>query len=155
MSNETKTSIDWLFLMLNNPNRNQEFSQKLYKKAKELETQQAVQFARLLFSFDNHIKEENDFVLAQLFEMSTKVKTDEELSIIDAENLKADLNSRNLEKQIFIDDVEMSPRLKNSLKKIGIRTINEAKRFPGSKLIQFRGLGKKCQLELQMILSNY
>ncbi len=31
------TPIDWLFLMLNNPNQDQDFSNKLYNKAKQLE----------------------------------------------------------------------------------------------------------------------
>jgi hypothetical protein len=35
MSDE-KTSVEWLFTMLNNPNRDQEFANKLLQKAKEM-----------------------------------------------------------------------------------------------------------------------
>jgi hypothetical protein len=38
------TPIDWLFLMLNNPNQNQDFSNKLYNKAKQLEDNFAIGF---------------------------------------------------------------------------------------------------------------
>jgi hypothetical protein len=34
---KNKTAVDWLFLMLNDPNRNQDFAKKLYDKAKEIE----------------------------------------------------------------------------------------------------------------------
>jgi hypothetical protein len=37
MSNKQQTAVDWLFLMLNNPNRDQEFANKLLQKAKEME----------------------------------------------------------------------------------------------------------------------
>jgi hypothetical protein len=35
-----KTAVEWLFSMLNNPNRDQNFSKKLLKKAKEIELDQ-------------------------------------------------------------------------------------------------------------------
>jgi hypothetical protein len=35
-----QTAVDWLFLMLNDPNRDQEFAKKLYDKAKEIEQEQ-------------------------------------------------------------------------------------------------------------------
>jgi hypothetical protein len=38
-----QTAVDWLFLMLNDPNRDQEFAKKLYDKAKEIEKEQIVQ----------------------------------------------------------------------------------------------------------------
>ena len=41
-----ETSIDWLFLMLNNPNRNQEFSKKLLDKAKEMHEQEIINAAQ-------------------------------------------------------------------------------------------------------------
>jgi len=37
---KTKTAVEWLFMMLNNPNRNQEFALKLFDKAKEMEEKQ-------------------------------------------------------------------------------------------------------------------
>ena len=40
MSNKQQTAVDWLFLMLNNPNRDQEFANKLLQKAKEMEKEQ-------------------------------------------------------------------------------------------------------------------
>lgn len=33
----TQTAVEWLFLMMNNPNRDQEFANKLLEKAKEME----------------------------------------------------------------------------------------------------------------------
>lgn len=35
-----KTAVDWIFLMLNNPNRDQRFAKKLLDKAKEIEKEQ-------------------------------------------------------------------------------------------------------------------
>jgi hypothetical protein len=35
-----QTAVDWLFLMMNNPNKDQEFANKLYDKAKEIEQEQ-------------------------------------------------------------------------------------------------------------------
>jgi hypothetical protein len=32
-----QTAVEWLFLMMNNPNKDQEFANKLYEKAKEIE----------------------------------------------------------------------------------------------------------------------
>jgi hypothetical protein len=43
MKNEIKqTAVDWLFIMLNNPNRNQEFAKKLFQRAKEIEQNQII-----------------------------------------------------------------------------------------------------------------
>ena len=42
MSNKQQTGVEWLFTMLNNPNRNQEFANKLLQKAKEMEKEQIV-----------------------------------------------------------------------------------------------------------------
>ncbi len=35
-----QTAVEWLFLMLNNPNTNQEFAHKLLEKAKAMEKEQ-------------------------------------------------------------------------------------------------------------------
>ena len=35
-----QTAVEWLFLMLNNPNRNQDFANKLLEKAKSMEKEQ-------------------------------------------------------------------------------------------------------------------
>lgn len=35
-----QTAVEWLFLMMNNPNSNQEFNNKLFEKAKEIEKEQ-------------------------------------------------------------------------------------------------------------------
>jgi len=35
-----QTAVEWLFLMMNNPNKDQEFANKLYDKAKEMEQEQ-------------------------------------------------------------------------------------------------------------------
>jgi hypothetical protein len=35
-----QTAVEWLFLMMNNPNKDQEFANKLYDKAKEIEQEQ-------------------------------------------------------------------------------------------------------------------
>jgi hypothetical protein len=34
------TAVEWLFLMLNNPNKDQEFANKLLQQAKEMEKEQ-------------------------------------------------------------------------------------------------------------------
>lgn len=40
--NKKQTAVEWLFLMLNNPNRDQDFANKLFEKAKEMERQQII-----------------------------------------------------------------------------------------------------------------
>jgi hypothetical protein len=35
-----QTAVEWLFLMLNNPNKDQEFANKLLQQAKEMEKEQ-------------------------------------------------------------------------------------------------------------------
>ena len=35
------TAVEWLFLMMNNPNKDQEFANKLFEQAKEMEKQQS------------------------------------------------------------------------------------------------------------------
>jgi hypothetical protein len=35
-----QTAVEWLFLMINNPNKDQEFANKLFEKAKEMEMKQ-------------------------------------------------------------------------------------------------------------------
>jgi hypothetical protein len=37
-----QTAVDWLFLMLNNPNSDQEFANKLLQKAKQIEKDQII-----------------------------------------------------------------------------------------------------------------
>ena len=37
-----QTALEWLFLMLNNPNQDQEFANKLFLKAKEMEKEQII-----------------------------------------------------------------------------------------------------------------
>jgi hypothetical protein len=39
-NNKLVTAVEWLFLMLNNPNSDQEFSNKLLQKAKQIEKEQ-------------------------------------------------------------------------------------------------------------------
>jgi hypothetical protein len=53
-----QTPVDWLFLMLNNPNKDQEFSNKLLDKAKQIEKEQMIKFAKLCLdkSLDLDIK---------------------------------------------------------------------------------------------------
>jgi hypothetical protein len=38
-----QTAVEWLFLMLNNPNKDQEFTQKLLDQAKEMEKEQIIE----------------------------------------------------------------------------------------------------------------
>jgi len=39
-TNIKQTAVEWLFLMLNNPNRDQEFANKLLEQAKQMEKEQ-------------------------------------------------------------------------------------------------------------------
>ena len=41
-NNMKQTAVEWLFLMLNNPNKDQEFAKKLLDKAKEMEKEQII-----------------------------------------------------------------------------------------------------------------
>ena len=38
-----QTAVEWLFLMLNNPNRDQDFANKLFEQAKEMEKEQIIE----------------------------------------------------------------------------------------------------------------
>ena len=38
-----QTAVEWLFLMINNPNKDQEFANKLFEKAKEMEKEQIIE----------------------------------------------------------------------------------------------------------------
>ena len=38
----TQTAVDWLFFMLNNPNRDQGFANKLLEQAKQMEKEQII-----------------------------------------------------------------------------------------------------------------
>jgi hypothetical protein len=42
-----QTAVDWLFLMMNNPNKDQEFSNKLLDRAKQMEKERMIKFAKL------------------------------------------------------------------------------------------------------------
>lgn len=46
-----QTAVEWLFLMLNNPNRNQDFANKLLEKAKSMEKEQMVAFAEFVATY--------------------------------------------------------------------------------------------------------
>ena len=37
-----QTAVEWLFLMMNNPNKDQEFANKLFEKAKAMEKEQII-----------------------------------------------------------------------------------------------------------------
>jgi Leu/Phe-tRNA-protein transferase len=37
------TAVEWLFLMINNPNKDQKFANKLLDKAKEMEKEQIIE----------------------------------------------------------------------------------------------------------------
>jgi ATP-dependent Clp protease adapter protein ClpS len=53
--NSDLTAVEWLFLMLNDPNKNQEFARKLLDKALELEKQQ------IMMAWHNGKINEQDF----------------------------------------------------------------------------------------------
>ena len=38
-----QTAVEWLFLMMNNPNKDQDFANKLLEKAKEMEKEQIIE----------------------------------------------------------------------------------------------------------------
>ena len=46
----TQTAVEWLFLMLNNPNKDQEFANKLFEQAKEMEKEQIINAHGLRYS---------------------------------------------------------------------------------------------------------
>lgn len=48
---DSESPVDWLFLMLNNPNRDQEFAKKLYDKAKEMEKKQCFKIRDRYYGF--------------------------------------------------------------------------------------------------------
>jgi hypothetical protein len=55
-----QTAVEWLFLMLNNPNRNQDFANKLLDKAKAMEKQNQLDLIRFLRTQDKMGKSVED-----------------------------------------------------------------------------------------------
>jgi hypothetical protein len=55
-----QTAVEWLFLMLNNPNRNQDFANKLLDKAKAIEEQNQLDLIRFLKTQDKMGKSVED-----------------------------------------------------------------------------------------------
>ena len=55
-----QTAVEWLFLMLNNPNRNQDFANKLLDKAKAIEEQNQLDLIRFLRTQDKMGKSVED-----------------------------------------------------------------------------------------------
>lgn len=64
------TSIDWLFLMLNNRNQDQEFNNKILQKAKELHKQEIIE--AWSNGEDNFMEEQNKMDLADGLEYYEK-----------------------------------------------------------------------------------
>jgi hypothetical protein len=52
-----QTAVEWLFIMLNNPNRDQEFANKLLQKAKEMEKEQIIEFGAKCLQSQNETYE--------------------------------------------------------------------------------------------------
>ena len=46
-----QTAVEWLFLMLNNPNKDQEFTYKLLDQAKAMEKEQMINFAEFVATY--------------------------------------------------------------------------------------------------------
>jgi gamma-glutamylcyclotransferase (GGCT)/AIG2-like uncharacterized protein YtfP len=46
-----QTAVEWLFLMLNNPNKDQEFNHRLLNQAKEMENEQMISFAEFVATY--------------------------------------------------------------------------------------------------------
>jgi hypothetical protein len=64
------TAVEWLFLMLNNPNSDQDFANKLLNKAKEMEKQQLQSYAEFAIRCDRmdmKILNFEDFVKLETF----------------------------------------------------------------------------------------
>jgi hypothetical protein len=64
------TAVEWLFLMLNNPNSDQDFANKLLNKAKEMEKQQSHSYAEFAIRCDRmdmKILNFEDFVKLETF----------------------------------------------------------------------------------------
>lgn len=60
--------------------------------------------------------------------------------------------SRN---QVFIQDLKMSVRLKNSLKRADFDTLNELTSFTKNELRNFNGMGWKSISELEDLMKEY
>jgi hypothetical protein len=72
-----QTAVEWLFLMLNNPNKDQEFTQKLLDKAKAMEKEQIkdawntkVKIDDVLVFTDNRTAEE---YYTETYESNTRI----------------------------------------------------------------------------------
>jgi hypothetical protein len=51
------TAVEWLFLMMNNPNSDQDFANKLFEQAKEMEKEQLKEmYLKAIENFDIRFK---------------------------------------------------------------------------------------------------
>ena len=57
--------------------------------------------------------------------------------------------------RIFIDEIEISVRLKNSLKRADFETLNEVADFNKKQIRKFNGFGWKSITELEEIMAHY
>jgi len=57
--------------------------------------------------------------------------------------------------RIFIEEIEMSVRLKNSLKRAEFETLNEVTDFSKQQIRKFNGFGWKSITELEELMSKY
>ena len=72
-----QTAVEWLFLMMNNPNKDQEFANRLLDKAKEIEKEQMIDFAEYVAGYPD----KNRNYLGQI--LHSQSKYDEANSTLD------------------------------------------------------------------------
>ena len=61
-----QTAVEWLFLMMNNPNKDQELANKLYDKAKEIEQEQ------IMNAWVNGVISENNMIAEKYYKETYK-----------------------------------------------------------------------------------
>jgi hypothetical protein len=70
-----QTAVEWLFLMLNNLNRNQDFANKLLEKAKEMEKEQIIEAWNIRAKIDGVLTYTDNRTAEQYYKETYESKT--------------------------------------------------------------------------------
>jgi hypothetical protein len=70
-----QTAVEWLFLMLNNLNRNQDFANKLLEKAKEMEKRQIIEAWNIRAKIDGVLTYTDNRTAEQYYNETYESKT--------------------------------------------------------------------------------
>lgn len=62
---------------------------------------------------------------------------------------------KRLKDRVYVEELDISVRLKNSIKRAGFETLNEVADFSKQQIRKFNGFGWKSITELEEIMAHY